>query len=371
MDNHHLGPAPDRELISSPSARPAGIPVRTIPDSSSPPGDAPRIHHRRLDPVFVVGHGRSGTSILTNLIRKYLHVGFGTESQFFIRYYRQLARYGDLSVEANRRLLIDDLSTERFFVRSRKYGVRLDQARAVADAEPTYGGVLAAILTQCAEAQQMTRWGDKTPEYSRHLPILRELFPTAQFIHVVRDGRDVALSGYEVHFGPKNAYAAAREWGELLERVGAFAATVPQGDFLEVRYEDLLRSPERTFERLIRFLDIDDEGGEVTRTVGRLAAAEIRPGNFDKWKTQFSRRDREIFEAMAGVWLERYGYQVEEPRPAPPGAIGRAYWSVDNVIRRAAMPAYWADNVYKAQLRLRGLLLPMRAWRSAAGTTTE
>jgi hypothetical protein len=330
-----------------------------------------QIHHRRLDPVFVVGHGRSGTSILTDLIRRHLHVGFGTESQFFIRYYHQLARYGDLRREGNRRLLVNDLSTERFFVRSRKYGVRLDKERAVAEAAPSFAGVLTAILRQCAEAQQMTRWGDKTPEYSRHLPILRELFPTAQFIHVVRDGRDVALSGYQVHFGPKNAYTAAREWSDLLERVQEFAATVPADDFIEVRYEDLLRSPERVFERLIRFLYIDDPAGDVARAVGPAAASEIRPGNFDKWKTQFSTRDRRVFEAMAGAWLERYGYDVEEPRPERPGALGRAYWTIDNVMRRAAMPAYWADNAYKAQLRLRRYLLPMRTWRSAAGTTTE
>ena len=61
------------------------------------------IRHRRTDPVFVIGHGRSGTSILATLLRQHLRVAFGTESQFFIRYHRQLARYGDLSREANRR----------------------------------------------------------------------------------------------------------------------------------------------------------------------------------------------------------------------------------------------------------------------------
>jgi len=327
----------------------------------------PRITHRRLDPVFVVGHGRSGTSILSNLIRKYFRVAFGTESQFFVRYYRRLHRYGDLTRDRNRRLLLDDLSRERFFQRSRKYGVRLDVDRAVREAAPTYAGVLTAIMRQSAECQQMVRWGDKTPEYTRHLPVLRELFPTAQFIHIVRDGRDVALSGYLMHFGAKNAYAAAREWSRVLAQVQAFAATVPEGSFIELRYEDLLTRTHETVARLVRFLDIDDPDGHVSQTVGRLAAAELRAGNFDKWKTELTQREQDLFVAVAGAWLNRYGYEVAPVTRSDPGFLASMYYQVDNVIRRMMMREYWADTLYKTRLRLREQRLPLRAWRATAG----
>lgn len=327
------------------------------------------IRHRRLDPVFVVGHGRSGTSILTNLIRKHLRVAFGTESQFFIRYYRQLHRYGDLTHDRNRRLLLNDLNRERFFQRSRKYGVRLDVDRAVREAEPTYAGVLAAIMRQSAECQQMDRWGDKTPEYTRYLPILRELFPAAQFVHVVRDGRDVALSGYRMHFGAKNAYAAAREWRHVLEEAEAFAATMPAGSFIELRYEDLLTKTHETMARLIRFLEIDDPEGQVTGAVGRLAAAELRAGNFNKWKTELSRREQDMYAVIAGSWLTRYGYEVTPPRRSEPGFLASLYWKADNVVRRMMMRQYWSDTLYKIRLRLREQRLPLRAWRANGGTS--
>jgi hypothetical protein len=283
------------------------------------PGSALPISHRRKDPVFVVGHGRSGTSILATLIRKHLQVAFGTESQFFIRYHRQLARYGDLAQEPNRRLLVEDLSRERFFQRSKKYGVRLDVDRAVSEAEPrTYAGVLAAIMRQNAECQQMERWGDKTPEYTAHLPVLYDLFPTAQFIHIVRDGRDVALSGYQMHFGAKNAYAAARQWSGVLTKVQAFAATVPTTAFMELRYEDLLTNTVETFGRIIAFLDIEDPGGQVTATVGQSAARDLRTGNFGKWKTDLSRREQDMFVAIAGSQLARYGYEAATATRAVP-----------------------------------------------------
>jgi hypothetical protein len=318
--------------------------------------------------VFIVGHGRSGTSILATLFRKHLQIAFGTESQFFVRYYHQLDRYGDLSRERNRRLLVEDLSGERFFQRSRKYGIRLDVDRAVREADPpTYAGVLSAIMRQSADCQQLDRWGDKTPEYSRHLPILRELFPSAQFVHIVRDGRDVALSGYLMHFGAKNAYAAACEWRDVLASVDAFRTTVPESSFIELRYEDLLTRTRETFARLMRFLDIEDPDGRVSELVGKQASGDLRAGNFDKWKTELSPREQEMFAAVAGSWLTRYQYEVSPSTRPAPGPLGAIYWEADNVVRRMLMREYWADTVYKAGLRLRAHGLPLRMWRSTGG----
>lgn len=326
------------------------------------------IRHRRRDPVFVVGHGRSGTSILATLIRKHLQVAFGTESQFFIRYHRQLARYGDLARGPKRRLLVEDLSRERFFQRSKKYGVRLDVDRAVREAKPhTYAGVLAAIMRQNAECQQMERWGDKTPEYTAHLPLLHGLFPEAQYIHIVRDGRDVALSGYRMHFGAKNAYAAARQWSHVLSQVQAFALTMPNDAFMELRYEDLLTNPVETFARIIAFLDIEDPDGQVSATVGQSAAHDLRAGNFGKWKRDLSRREQDMFVAIAGSHLARYGYETAAPVRSAPGYLGALYWEADNVVRRMSMREYWADTLYKARLRLRAQQLPLRLWRSTGG----
>jgi len=328
------------------------------------------VRHRRLDPVFIVGHGRSGTSILTNLVRKYLGVAFGTESQFFVRYHRQLGRYGDLTRDANLARLVRDISAERFFQRSRKYGLQLDAARVVRECEPrTYTGVLSAIFRQCAEGQHLARWGDKTPEYTRHLPLLLELFPNAQFIHVVRDGRDVALSGYQMHFGCKNAYTAAREWREVVDDGQRFGTALTVGAFIEVRYEDLLAAPGDVFERLIRFLDIDAADGALNRFVRERIRPDVRAANSDKWKRQLSPADQAMFAAVAGETLRQSGYEVPARLPAPPGPLGRIYWEADNVVRRMARPDYWGDNFYKAGLRLRECVRPLRRRSGVAALT--
>jgi hypothetical protein len=76
--------------------------------------------HTRFSPVFVLGHSRSGTSLVCRLLLDHLGVNFGTESQFIVRYHRKLAHYGDLRDDSRLRWMIGDISRERFFARTRR-----------------------------------------------------------------------------------------------------------------------------------------------------------------------------------------------------------------------------------------------------------
>ena len=130
--------------------------------------------HTRFSPVFVLGHVRSGTSLMCRLLLDHLGVNFGTESQFIVRYHQKLQRYGDLADDGNLRRLLHDISQERFFFRTRQnFGFALDVERAARAVGPerTYSNVLRAIFGQFAETQGHVRWGDKTPRYSLHLPV--------------------------------------------------------------------------------------------------------------------------------------------------------------------------------------------------------
>jgi hypothetical protein len=224
--------------------------------------------HTRQSPVYVIGYPRSGTSLVCRLLRRYLKVSFGTESQFIVRYHRRLRFYGDLNDDANLRGLIKDLSAERFFARSqRNWGFVFDPARALSEVdERSYSGVLRAVFQQLAEHNGMVRWGDKTPEYNDHLSLLRSLFPDAQFMHIVRDGRDVALSIRKIHFGPKSAFETASQWTGAIRKIRAFADEMPPDRFFEVRYEDLIRQPAGTLEAVPDFLGIDDRSGRSFST---------------------------------------------------------------------------------------------------------
>jgi hypothetical protein len=318
-----------------------------------------RAEHTRFDPVFVLGHARSGTSLTCRLLLDHLGVNFGTESQFIIRHYQRLRRYGDLRDDRRLRCLLEEISRERFFERTRRnFGFVFDVERAMRSiVNRTYTGVLHAIFDQFAIGKGMTRWGDKTPEYTRHLPVLRELFPTAQYIHVIRDGRDVALSAFNTGFGPKSIDEAAREWAEQLSTIAEFGASLPSHDFLTIRYEDLLRQPAATLQEIGEFLGIANNAALIEAATPALRA-QVRGDNAGKSSRLLSTRETECFEALAADVLERNGYTLRASRGARPVTWSESVrWRARGAWRRASNRRYWADNYYKLRLRLRTALL--------------
>ena len=236
--------------------------------------------HSSPGPVFVIGHARSGTSLMCRLLLDHLGVNFGTESQFIVRYHMRLPLYGDITDEGRLRRLLEDISRERFFFRTRRnFGFVFDIDRAVRSIAPrTYANAVRAIFAQFAAGRGHARWGDKTPEYCHHLPLIRELFPDAQFLHIVRDGRDVAQSVFQTGFGPKTAYEAALAWKKTIADVSRFRATLPAGACLEVRYEELLAEPARTIGAVAEFLGIENRDQLIASIApsARLRRARMR-----------------------------------------------------------------------------------------------
>lgn len=316
------------------------------------------IHHTDA-PVIMLGHGSSGTSILATLLRKYLQISFGTESQFIVRFFNMLPWFGDLSDKRNLRRLVEAISQERWFSRCRKkWAFELNIDEVVDGVEsPEYRKVLDAIFLQLARHNGLARrWGDKTPEYVNHLDCIGRLFPDAKFIHLIRDGRDVALSVMGRYWGPKNIYTAAHEWRSAIDKVDDFAQRVRPEQFLEITYEELLSAPVRCFGLLIEFLEVDSAGGELIETIRRRVSTDLMPNNHDKWRLDWSDRQRAQFERIAGETLRRHGYDTAGSRSARPSrAWQHLFWSLDNRVRKLGYAEYWRDNVYKARLRMRDI----------------
>ena len=208
--------------------------------------------HTRFSPVFVLGCTGSGTSLACRLLLDHLGVNFGTESQFIIRYARQVARYGDLRFQANMRRLLTDISRERFFPRTRRnFGFVLDIDRALRYvSEPSYAGALRAI------------------------------------------------------FGSKTAYEAAKHWCDVLALIRGFAARIAPEQFLEFRYEDLLEHPARTLDRVASFLGVTNHACLMAAIAAHLRV-QVRSGNSNKWHALES-RELECIEAVAGPEMADY-----------------------------------------------------------------
>lgn len=312
-----------------------------------------RVTHSLQSPVFVIGQARSGTTILGNLIRKYLKVNFGPESQFFIRIRNDLDKYGDLEQEQNFVRLVEDIAAERCFELN-QFGYSVDVERVAEEAPRDYPGCIDFIYSSFAKHNGMNRWGDKTPDYVNNLFELDQMFPNAQYVHIVRDGRDVALSNFNVFFGAKNAVVAAREWHRMMQVSSEFFGTIPNRH-IEIRYEDFMQNPTKVLLSIAEFLGINVDL-ELRDTVLKSVPEEVVADNFGKWKTLFSERQKLAFERVAQKSLKSKGYEVVYKDVAPISKVENLFWTLDHVTKKYASIGAWADNWYKLRLRTRSLL---------------
>jgi hypothetical protein len=277
-------------------------------------------------PIFIVGCGRSGTTLLRLTLDRHPDLAIPGESHFIPYVWRERRTYtarGDVDA---RRL------AERI-VRSphvRLWGIPHEALRRrIAELhDPDLGSVIAAVFQAYADAQGKPRWGDKTPRYVRHLDLLDRLFPNARFLHVIRDGRDVALSYLSLPWGPATVRQAALKWRRDVS-AGLHAGRRLGDRYLEVRYESLVNDPAAVLEGICAFAGLTwkDEMLEGGGDAGRLYLPEElrrfhtaslgapRPGLRD-WRSQMDPEDLWAFEAIAGDTLEQAGYRRATSRPA-------------------------------------------------------
>jgi hypothetical protein len=190
-----------------------------------------------------------------------------------------------------------------------------------------------------AAGEGKPRWGDKSPPYTWKARRIQRALPEAHFIHLIRDGRDVAVSLSEVSWGPGDVEAAATKWVEELGRARQRAQRLRPGTYVEVRYEDLVADPEPVLRRIADFVGLpwdpvmldyhhgaEERMKEVIRDFhplgGGTITAEERerqhelvksPPNSSRvgrWRTEMSAQDREAFEAVARDLLTELGYEV-------------------------------------------------------------
>jgi hypothetical protein len=192
----------------------------------------------------------------------------------------------------------------------------------------TYAILVSRIFDLYGTVRGRTLVGDKTPDYVRQIETLHALWPRARFVHLIRDGRDVALSMMEwpkVHPKPgdfvtwqEDPISTAALWWELNVRLGRQAGSALGPDlYYEMRYESLVWHPREESAALCEFLGVpyDDAmlrfwEGEAESDPGlekKRAHQPVTPGLRD-WRSQLSPEDDERVEAAAGALLDELGY---------------------------------------------------------------
>ncbi|MFI0482354.1 sulfotransferase family protein [Actinomadura sp. 9N215] len=280
-------------------------------------------------PIFVLGCPRSGTTLLQQMLHSHRRIAFPSETLFVHTAYAARHRFGDLERAENRRALAE------WITRGRHTKFRVleldaeDVIEEIVHGPPTLGSALATVFRAYARRHGKPRWGDKRPSYFRRVPMLRRMFPDAQFVHLVRDGRDAVSSLMRMPWFSGDIYAAALTWREAVDTGRRLGPRLGPGTFHELRYEDLVADPEYALAKLCAFLD-EEYDPEMTRayeharrTVPSARKWHLRTHEAPNtrtvgaWRYRLDDWEASLVEHVLASRLLDHGYALSgAPRPA-------------------------------------------------------
>jgi Sulfotransferase family len=285
-------------------------------------------------PLILLGVSRSGTKLLRVILDRSPGVAIPDES-FFVPL---LARRHGRALDAER--FLDDVSRIQVI---RDWGVDVvDVAGRVRSGMPT-GAAIATIFETYADAAGKPRWGDKTPMYMRHLALLEELFPGAQYVHLIRDGRDAALSFLQMPEGsftrtwahPRTPAQFACLWRKEVNDARGLGRLVGATRYHEVRYEELVADPASAVRGICAFAAIPfepamlDYVGAIDVSAKPHQQRLLTPptSGVRNWQEDMSAEDAAAFESVAGDLLSELGYDVRtQSRSGTRAALARGWY---------------------------------------------
>ncbi|MDQ2910306.1 MAG: sulfotransferase [Actinomycetota bacterium] len=312
--------------------------------------------------VFLVGCPRSGTTLLHRLTDAHPQLAVIHETLWIPRLFE--SRKGVTPDGMVTPELIPHLLADRRFPHLGIEPYELEQLLR-SNGRPSYASFVTAILDLYGRKRDKPLVGDKSPSYVRSIPTLHALWPAAKFVHLIRDGRDVALSAVAWkkadkifrHFRRWSAdpWTTAAFWWERSVRLGREAgAKLPRGLYYEVSYEALVTDPESECRELCSFLELRfDEAmlrfheGRTRPQAGSSKRRWLPPTpNLRDWRTEMPADGVERFEAAAGNLLDELGYPRATPETGPErldeAAEARQIFQEDVVERRRPVPERWS-----------------------------
>ncbi|GAB4554996.1 MAG: sulfotransferase [Phycisphaerales bacterium] len=273
------------------------------------------------DPFFIVGTGRSGTTLLQRMLAAHPRITIPPETQFFSRFDPAL-RFTDPLRERDTDAYLARVESDAWWG---EMGLSIDAYRAQIEA----GGrdarsMLWWMLRELSfGTPEGIRYGEKTPHHEKRVARISALFPGARFIHIVRDPRDVVVSLRREAWWPwRSVQRTARSVRATLHRQRCNEAAL--GDrYTRVRYESLVEDPEGELRRICGFLAEDFDPamlryhespvtGFLPSESGwkGLSTKPLDPSRVGRWRERLTRRQASCVDRCVGAdLLAWYGYE--------------------------------------------------------------
>jgi len=305
-------------------------------------------------PFFIIGSGRSGTTMLRLMLNRHSGLRVPRESWFIMPLLDQLPSSGPFSPEQKEAAFLIIRNHSRWKDWECPDEI-LEKTIGQLDS-PDLAGLVSAVFSHCSGMREGQRWGDKTPKYSMYADRIAALFPEAQFIHMVRDARDVFLSMKMANWFGGTPRRIGNYWNATTGAALKLRNLGPTR-YYEVHYENLVSDPEGELRSLCSFLNVSFEPEMLAfhetarhetapweRVLHAKTTRPPRAEDLQRWKRELSLLQVLCLESVTCSLMRKVD---QRPR------FGRAWYVPMAVVRLAyRVTEIWLDLLGKVKGRL-------------------
>ena len=291
--------------------------------------------------VFVTGCARSGTTLLQRMMDNHGELAVTNDTRLIPASLFGTDAGKDLPLTE---ALVAEIVDYKWFGH---VGIERGDAMRIAAEISTFAEFVAALLDEFARRRGKALAGEKVPQYVRRIPLIRRLFPDARVVHLIRDGREVALSTLDwvtptrflgrLPLWQEEPIAVCALWWHR-QMSSAILARDQAGTgqwYHEVRYEHLAADADSTMRMLAEFLGLAHDPATVRFHEGRTVdnpkwSAKKRwlppTSGLRDWRLNLPERDLQLFEVIAGDVLKALDYPLATGGNVPDDVVARAQY---------------------------------------------
>lgn len=291
-------------------------------------------------PTFLVGAERSGSTMVRLMLSHHPEVCWCNEFEYTV---------DPLALSPSEWPDVDEyeewLETHRIF----------QDTGFVLDRSLPYPELVNSFLLQ-----KMEQTGKKIVGATVHREFdqLLRVWPEARFIHLLRDGRDVARSCIRMGWAG-NVWTGVRFWSEVEELWARMLPRIPPDRRTDISYETLVTDPEEALRPACRLIGVEYHPAMLEYPETTTYGAPD-PGLAFQWRRKATQKEIRLLEAEIGDMLLERGYELSGDTPKRPGALERVAlrvqdrWASHRFRQRRFGFRLWATDLLSRRLGLRG-----------------
>lgn len=279
-------------------------------------------YFKHLNPIFIGGCPRSGTTFLGDLLGAASESIVVPESQF------KTQEYNEIYNDKNLKKTIKNINNNYRF---KVWNIELSEDEIQSLNIKSYNNLIKYIVSKYAKQysnrdKNLKYWIDHTPGNFKDIKLLAELFPDAKYIHLVRDGRAVTNSIIPLFWGPNSIIGGAKWWRKHLNYALEAESFFDESQILRIKYEDLITKTEIIINEICDFANLEYskemiQGGNFkkpgyTRHQHNLVGKSPDISRLYAWEKNLTQRDIELFEYFASDYLILFNYKLKFNSPS-------------------------------------------------------